>query len=116
LLRTRTPNPSIILISTGSEVSISIEAANYLKEKHNIAARVVSVPCFEVFDVQTKEYRLSVLPDGIPILSIEALSTMGWERYSHEQFGLNRFGASGPYKEVYKVNHTRSDPFQACIL
>ncbi|KAL1885431.1 Transketolase [Paecilomyces lecythidis] len=95
-------NPNVILISTGSEVSICIEAATYLKEKHNVTASVVSVPCFEVFDAQSKEYRLSVLPDGVPILSVEALSTMGWERYSHEQFGLNRFGASGPYKEVYK--------------
>ncbi|RHZ54445.1 transketolase tktA [Aspergillus thermomutatus] len=96
------PNAAVTLISTGSEVSICIEAATYLKEKHNVVARVVSVPCFEIFDAQPKEYRLKVLPDGIPVMSVEALSTMGWERYSHEQFGLNRFGASGPYKEVYK--------------
>ncbi|KAJ5382402.1 Transketolase C-terminal/Pyruvate-ferredoxin oxidoreductase domain II [Penicillium concentricum] len=96
-----TPNAAITIVSTGSEVSIAIEAATYLQEKHGVAARVVSIPCFEVFDAQTKEYRLQVLPDGIPVLSVEALSTMGWERYSHEQFGLNRFGASGPYKEVY---------------
>jgi transketolase len=65
---------------------------------------VVSIPCFEVFDVQDKEYRLQVIPDGIPSLSVEVMSTLGWERYSHEQFGLNRFGASGPYKDVYKVS------------
>ncbi|KAE8353644.1 Transketolase, thiamine diphosphate binding domain-containing protein [Aspergillus coremiiformis] len=96
------PNAAITIISTGSEVSIAIEAASYLKEKHNVVARVVSVPCFEVFDAQPKDYRLKVLPDGIPVLSVEALSTMGWERYAHEQFGLNRFGASGPYKQVYE--------------
>ncbi|KAK4861557.1 hypothetical protein LT330_003592 [Penicillium expansum] len=96
-----TPNAAVTIISTGSEVSIAIEAATYLQEKHGVAARVVSIPCFEVFDAQSKEYRLQVLPDGIPILSVEACCTMGWERYSHEQFGLNRFGASGPYKEVY---------------
>ncbi|KAJ5188267.1 Transketolase C-terminal/Pyruvate-ferredoxin oxidoreductase domain II [Penicillium cf. griseofulvum] len=96
-----TPNAAITIVSTGSEVSIAIDAATYLQEKHGVAARIVSIPCFEVFDAQTKEYRLQVLPDGIPVLSVEALSTMGWERYSHEQFGLNRFGASGPYKEVY---------------
>lgn len=94
-------NASVTLISTGSEVSICIEAANYLKEKHGVTARVVSAPCFEVFDSQPKEYKLKVLPDNIPVLSVEAASTMGWERYSHEQFGLNRFGASGPYKDVY---------------
>ncbi|KAJ5717309.1 hypothetical protein N7493_005788 [Penicillium malachiteum] len=95
------PNAAVTIISTGSEVSICIEAATYLQEKHGIAARIVSVPCFEVFDAQDKAYRLSVLPDGIPVLSVEACSTMGWERYAHEQFGLNRFGASGPYKQVY---------------
>jgi len=95
-------NADITLISTGSEVGICVDAIKYLKEHHNLTARVVSVPCFEVFDAQSKEYRLSVLPDGIPIMSVEVMTTLGWERYSHEQFGLNRFGASGPYKDVYK--------------
>ncbi|KAL3422492.1 transketolase [Phlyctema vagabunda] len=93
---------AITLVSTGSEVGICVDAVKYLKEKHNLAARVVSIPCFEVFDAQSKDYRLSVLPDGIPSLSVEVMSTMGWERYTHEQFGLNRFGASGAYKDVYK--------------
>jgi len=75
----------------------------YLKDKHNLAARVVSMPCVEVFDVQDKDYRLSCIPDGIPAMSVEPMSTLGWEKYSHEQFGLNRFGASGAYKDVYKV-------------
>jgi len=93
----------ITLISTGSEVSITLEAVKVLKEKYQLTARVVSMPCVEVFDLQDKEYRLSVIPDGIPAMSFEALSTLGWEKYSHEQFGLNRFGASGPYLDVYKV-------------
>ncbi|GKU01658.1 transketolase [Fusarium langsethiae] len=92
----------ITLVSTGSEVSIAVDAAKYLEEQKNIKARIVSMPCFEAFDLQDKEYRLSVLPDGIPSLSIEVMSTMGWERYTHEQFGINRFGASGAYKDVYK--------------
>ncbi|KAI1270079.1 transketolase [Xylariaceae sp. FL1019] len=96
-------NAQITLVSTGSEVCICIDAAKELNEKHNINARVVSIPCFEVFDTQPKDYRLSVLPDGIPSLSVEVMSTLGWERYTHEQFGLNRFGASGAYKDVYKV-------------
>ncbi|OJI96836.1 hypothetical protein ASPVEDRAFT_23819 [Aspergillus versicolor CBS 583.65] len=95
------PNATVTIISTGSEVSICLDAATYLQKNHGVVARVVSVPCFEVFDAQDKEYKLKVLPDGIPVLSVEVCSTMGWERYSHEQFGLNRFGASGPYKEVY---------------
>ena len=91
----------ITLVSTGSEVSLCLEAAKYLQEKNGVTARVVSMPCMEVFDAQPKEYKLKVIPDGIPSLSVEVMSTMGWEKYSHEQFGLNRFGASGPYKEVY---------------
>ena len=94
---------NITLLATGSEVSICVEAAKYLADNHNIKARIVSMPCFEVFDSQPKEYKLKVLPDGIPSISVEVMSTMGWEKYSHEQFGLNRFGASGPYKDVYKV-------------
>ena len=93
----------ITLVSTGSEVSLCLEAVKTLKEQ-GIPARVASLPCFEVFDAQDKEYKMSVIPGGIPSLSVEVMSTMGWEKYSHEQFGLNRFGASGPYKEVYKVS------------
>lgn len=96
-------NADVTLLSTGSEVSLCIEAVKYLKDHHQITARVVSIPCFEVFDKQSKDYRLQCIPDGIPALSVEPMSTLGWERYSHEQFGLNRFGASGPYKEVYEV-------------
>ena len=96
-------NADISLVSSGSEVGICVDTVKYLKEKHNVTARVISIPCFEVFDAQPKEYRLKVLPDGIPALSVEVMSTLGWERYAHEQFGLNRFGASGPYKDVYKV-------------
>ncbi|KAK8879087.1 transketolase [Apiospora arundinis] len=92
----------VTLVSTGSEVCICVDAVKYLAEKHNIKARIVSMPCFEVFDAQSKEYRLSVLPDGIPSMSVEVMSTMGWERYTHEQFGINRFGASGAYLDVYK--------------
>ncbi|KAK3722428.1 Transketolase [Vermiconidia calcicola] len=94
---------SITLVSTGSEVSICLEAVKTLKEK-DVKARVVSMPCTEVFDAQPKDYKMQVIPDGIPALSVEVMSTLGWEKYSHEQFGLNRFGASGPYKDVYKAS------------
>jgi transketolase len=94
--------PDIILVSAGSEVSICVDAVKELKEKHNLVAGVVSLPCFEVFDAQPKEYQLSVLPNGVPTLSVEVMSTQGWSKYTHEQFGLNRFGASGPAPEVYK--------------
>ncbi|CEJ92490.1 Putative Transketolase 1 [[Torrubiella] hemipterigena] len=96
-----TEGAQVTLISTGSEVGICVDAAKELAEKHGVKARIVSMPCTEVFDAQDKDYRLSVLPDGIPAMSVEVLTTIGWERYAHEQFGLNRFGASGAYKDVY---------------
>ena len=93
----------VTLVSTGSEVAICIEAVKTLKDQ-GLKARVVSMPCVEVFDAQSLEYKLSCIPDGIPTMSVEVMSTLGWEKYSHEQFGLNRFGASGAYKDVYKVS------------
>ncbi|KAH9951364.1 transketolase [Amylocystis lapponica] len=90
----------ITIVSSGSEVSIVLEAAQKLKAE-GIKARIVSLPCWSVFDQQPVEYRLSVLRSGAPILSVEALATLGWSKYSHEQFGLAGWGASGPYKEVY---------------
>lgn len=97
-------NADVTLVSTGSEVGICVEAVKTLKDSHGLTARVVSMPCTEVFDAQPKEYQMKVIPDGIPSLSVEVMSTLGWAKYSHEQFGLNRFGASGPYLEVYKVS------------
>lgn len=94
-------NPNVILVSTGSEVSICVEAAKLLSEK-SINARIVSLPDFHTFDQQSTEYQLSVFPDGVPIMSVEVLSTSGWSKYAHESFGLNRFGASGKAPEVYK--------------
>jgi transketolase len=92
----------VTLVSTGSEVGLCLEAVPVLKAQ-GIAARVVSLPCWEVFDAQSKEYRLSVIPDGVPAMSVEVMCTLGWEKYTHEQFGLNRFGLSGPYKQIYEV-------------
>lgn len=98
----------VILVATGSEVSLAIEGAEALATK-GVSARVVSLPDQHTFDQQSKEYRLSVLPDGIPIVSIEVLSTTGWAKYSHEQFGIDRFGASGKASDVYKFFEFTAD-------
>nr|CAG8467915.1 3366_t:CDS:10 [Entrophospora candida] len=94
-------NAQITLVATGSEVSLIVDTAKLL-EKDQINTRIVSLPSFELFEEQTKEYQWSVLPDGIPILSVEALSTFGWTKYAHVNFGMKSFGSSGPYKEVFK--------------
>lgn len=82
-------------------MAITVEAVQVL-EKKGIKGRVVSLPCWEAFDTQSDEYKLSCLPHGIPVMAVEAYSTFGWERFSHEAMGLKAFGASGPYQDLYK--------------
>ena len=94
----------VVLIATGSEVEIAISVADALEEK-GIGADVVSMPSWERFDAQTEPYRREVLPHGTLMVSIEAGSTMGWERYVHGglRFGVDGFGASAPIADLY--NH-----------
>ncbi|CAO3645823.1 unnamed protein product [Mucor hiemalis] len=93
--------PKVILVATGSEVSIAVEAAKTLKNK-NIGVRVVSMPCSELFDEQFNEYKREVFPLGVPIIAVEALGTFGWDRYSHAQIGMHTFGSSGKAEDLYK--------------
>ena len=94
-------NADVTIVSTGSEVSICMDAKKKLAEQ-GIKARVSSIPCFEVFDQQPLEYRESVLPSGAPILSVEAYATLGWKKYAHVHHGINQFGTSAPYAAAYK--------------
>lgn len=94
-------HPEVILIATGSEVCIAVEAAGLLSKK-NIQSRVVSMPCSEIFDEQSEEYKKEVLIPGVPVVSIEALTTFGWDRYSHTHVGLNSFGSSAKAQDLYK--------------
>ncbi|GAB89941.1 transketolase, partial [Gordonia rhizosphera] len=96
--------PDVVLIGTGSEVSLAVEAAQALAGK-GIKARVVSMPCFEWFDEQTPDYRESVLPTGVPRVAVEAGISMPWYRIvgdSGEIVALDHFGASADYKVLYQ--------------
>lgn len=86
-------NPDLVIVATGSEVSVALEAAKLLAD---LSVQVVSLPSFSVFDAQDSAYRESVLPKGVPTLSIEAASTFGWGKYADAHVGLDRFGASAP--------------------
>ena len=86
-------NPDLTLASSGSEVSICVDAVDVLK-KQGIKTRVVSLPCWETFMEQPMDYRLSVLTDGHPILYVEPFSTLGTEKMAHESFGINTWGTS----------------------
>ncbi len=88
-------NPRVILIATGSEVQLALDVSKLLEDE-NISASVVSMPSWDLFELQTQEYRKSLLPDNVLKVSIEAGSTLGWDRYSNLQIGLNRFGSSAP--------------------
>jgi transketolase len=107
---TQTPL-DVILMGTGSEISLAIEIFEKLKE-HNINTRVVSMPCTTLFDQQDADYKNSVLPEGPLKVSLEAASTFGWERHVGSKgitIGIDTFGASGPYKDLYKHFGLTSD-------
>ncbi|KAI8978502.1 transketolase [Pilobolus umbonatus] len=93
-------NAKLILVATGSEVALAVETAKELAEQ-DIPTRVVSMPCTELFDEQSDEYKRSVLTPGTPIISIEALGVTGWEKYAHAHVGMRSFGASAPIKDLY---------------
>ena len=93
-----TTGKDIILIATGSEVSVIIKAAEELKAA-GISATVVSMPSFKIFDEQTEEYKAGIFPEATPKIAIEAGATMGWYKYIGHNgavIGLDRFGASAP--------------------
>jgi len=95
----------VILLATGSEVSLCVEAYEKLKAE-GVKARVVSMPCWEIFDQQDAEYKESVLPSDVTArVSVEMAATLGWERYTGSKgrnIGMYRFGASAPLKDLLK--------------
>lgn len=93
----------LVVIATGSEVGVTMEASKILEEK-GYGVRVVSMPSWDLFDEQDKEYRENVLPCSVKTASVEALSTFGWDRYTKGglKIGLDRFGASAPGSELFE--------------
>jgi len=85
----------LVLIGTGSEVSVCVEAQKTLA-KSGLSARVVSMPSWELFQLLSEEEQSDVLPPRVPALAVEAAATLGWERYADDTIGLDRFGASAP--------------------
>jgi transketolase len=88
---------SLILASTGSEINITVQTAKALvAADSSLWIRVVSMPCWELFDMQSSEYQLSIFPDNVPCMSIEASASHGWSKYSNVAYGLDSFGISAP--------------------
>ena len=94
----------MVLLSSGSEVALVLEAERRLAAA-GVRARVVSMPSMELFAAQDAGYRDSVLPPGVPRVSIEAAHPMSWQRIVGPDgvaLGIERYGASAPYQKVYE--------------
>jgi transketolase len=97
-----TGSVDVVLIATGSEVALAVSAKEALSAT-GVSARVVSMPSWELFEAQPADYQASVLPEGVPRVSIEAGRTTGWQRWTGirgASVGIDRFGASAPGSEV----------------
>jgi transketolase len=92
-------DPDVVLIGTGSEVSVCVDAAKLL-EADGIIARVVSMPSWDLFEAQDDDYQDLVLGPGSPTLSVEAASSFGWSRWADDSVAIDHFGLSGPGAEV----------------
>ncbi len=87
--------PRVVLVGTGSEVEVCVDAAAALNAR-GVAARAVSLPSWNRFAEQGPSFRDEILPPGVPVVSVEAATTFGWERYADVTIGIDRFGASAP--------------------
>lgn len=104
LAEARDGEPEALILATGSEVEIAMHAWEALNDE-GLRVRLVSMPCWEAFELQPREYRERVLPPSVKArVSVEAGSTLGWERWIGMDglaLGLDHFGASAPYEELY---------------
>jgi transketolase len=89
-------DPQLVLIGTGSEVAVCLDAATTLTDQHSVRVRVVSMPSWDRFGRQPEGAQAAVLPPGVPRLAVEAAATFGWERWADAAVGIDRFGASAP--------------------
>lgn len=107
-------DPAGVIVATGTEVAVAVEAAAQLAAE-GTAVRVVSLPCWELFDSQSLEYRESVLPSGVPTVSVEAGVTLGWQHYADASVGIDRFGASAPGSVVLEKLGITADNVAATL-
>jgi transketolase len=94
----------VSIFATGSEVSIAVDSAKLLAQR-GIAARVISAPCFELFLAQSEDYRRAIIGDARVKIGVEAAVRQGWDAIIGSEgvfVGMNSFGASAPYKDLYK--------------
>lgn len=91
--------PKVVIVASGTEVATAVKAAQLLPD---LAVRVVSMPCIELFEQQSVAYQQSIIPDGVPVLSVEPYCSFGWDRYSHFHVGIDKWGLSAPAEKIYE--------------
>ena len=101
IVNTTSQNNEVTLIASGSEVELALQAQKELKEI-NVDSKVVSMPCQELFDQQSSDYKNEIINREVPTITIEASSVCSWEKYSKNNMSIETFGESAPFKEVYK--------------
>ena len=104
-------NSNIILVASGSELELALKVQENLKE-NKIESKVVSMPCMELFDNQSDEYKRETLDDNSIIFTLEAGSVSSWQKYKKDKgysFGIDRFGESAPYKKIYEFFNLTED-------
>ena len=97
-------NSKVTLVASGSEVELALDVHNALKE-NSIESKVVSMPCQELFDKQSDDFKKDILDKESLIVTIEAGDISSWKKYSGDKgmsFGIDEFGESAPYKKVYE--------------
>ncbi|AZO29014.1 transketolase [Mesorhizobium sp. M1B.F.Ca.ET.045.04.1.1] len=118
VLREPSAHRAVTLIATGSEVEIAVAAAERLETEHGIAAAVVSMPCWELFEEQDADYRKSVLGSA-PRVAVEAAARLGWDRWIGDTgafVGMTGFGASAPAPDLYRHFDITTEAVAAAAL
>ncbi|GAA5893514.1 hypothetical protein JCM6882_007841 [Rhodosporidiobolus microsporus] len=96
--------PQVVLIGTGSEVSLAVAVAKRLSSQNGISVSVVSMPCMELFDKQDAAYKREVLPTNKAlVVAVEAWCSFGWARYAHASVSMHQFGHSGPQADLFEM-------------
>lgn len=106
----------LIIISTGSEISLAFDTIKLLEEQYKIYIRLVSMPCTQLYDIQSNEYKENILPKNIKKISIEVGSTLGWYKYAEYVYGIDRFGESGKMNDLKEEFGVTVNKFSKFIL
>ena len=117
IIKMMSHNSKVTLIASGSEVELALKIHENLND-NNIESTVVSMPCIELFDSQSEDYKKKVIDETTLVVTIEAGNTVNWKKFLGNKgmaFGIDRFGESAPYKKIYEHYNLTTDKIVAAI-